>query len=822
MALRVFIIFLMVSFVCSSAVKADLPVFDNSVTVPTAVAPPGDSKWSFDGLLKAWEAGNHNKGGYNGFLGYWLVDPPLSMRGYMDEYRENGGGPVSSFFGIQPFKLQNALVKAFMGVMLLVFVGAAVLSGLNKVATGGGDFNYIHLGIKFMIGVLVIFHPDMIYAMGRIVQTSSLYALRAAVESVSLKEVLNKGSIAAGVPVNLTLEALNNRSQKLSVYLNKEDLNKGKKTIASYNAAAAQIGWPAVTPPTDPSELSDAIGSAWVNFNTVVGGNPEFQEKLKPLKTKFIEDMAKTHPNKQDALQEKFVSDVEGIVNTVGSKVYSIEGPGMLGKIVDGAKAAAGAVTGFAKRSYKLLETISGGGRWVASLIGSILIPAAAWLVLRVSAFVLEMTVVIIVFTYPLWFLDSTKKAFLGAWNGMVGTALLPAVLVVLLTVFEGVMATIYTVILGLSPVFLLTGKFVSANVAYLCMWLAGVIALCWKSPKITKAIMEGGSIVGQMMSAMMVSGLAGAMAGVGVSGTLAGLKSGQPGGMLDDGAGGGAGAGNQNALTSGSPAKQGKNSGSGGSGNGSGGGSDPPLIPQMVGSPLPSDTKGASNTEKNLEKRNGKEQAAAAKEIGSAVGSQIPVPGADMVAGALAEKAAKSPVVKAGMPKNLNAAVTGDREGGGTGASGKALPAVGGGGTGASGKDPLVPASGGATIGGERRFVKSSPLGTSGNIFKRIAGSGGQKVTGADGKSRLTSGGTGIAGWGQALKHNTATMASSASIPVWKAAATALKNTAGAAIISGGDPARLAQAAAAYKLRESLGKMATPVLPVQKANRIL
>jgi len=795
----------------TAGLAVDLPVFDNTGTVPTSDVSPGEDKWSFDAFQKAWQAGNHDTGGYNGFLGYWLVDEPLSLDGYIGEYRANGGGPVSSFFGIQPFKIQNALVKTFMSFMLLIFTGAAILSGLNKVATGGGDFNYIHLAIKFMIGVLVIFHPDFIYAAGRTAQTGALYAIHGAVDAVNLKNVLSKGSIDAGVPVNLTNEGITAKRQKIVTRVPKGSVDKVTPVITSYNTAASAAGLPSVDVPTDDASADEALASAWVNFNEIVGTDSAFQSSLKPLQAKFITDMATTLPKDQTALQNKFLKDVGDLTETTAQRIYSIPAPSKLG-------AAAGAAAdfvmgGIAKVTHSFGDMLNAGGKWVSTLIGSILIPVAAWIVLRVCAFVLEMTVIIIVFTYPLWFLDSTKKAFLGAWNGMVGTALIPSVLIILLTVFEGVMATIYSVILGMTPVLLFKGWFMSAQVAYLCMWLAGLIALCWKAPKITKAIMEGGSVVGQMMSAMMVSGLAGAMAGVGVSGTLAGLKSGQPGSMLDDG------SGTPNALGNGESNQQSLPSRAGNAlpspaAPGSGGPAGIPLVPEMVGRGdlnQQQREKRANNVDAQLQDKEAKKNAGMVGEIaGTVAGSASGIPGGGMVGGVIGEKVAKHAAKTGALPQGA----TGGKEEvanqpGQPGTRGGVVPSTG------TGDGP-------ASLGGGRRFVKSNPLGGSGSLVQRIVGSGGQKVQGPDGKSVLVSGGTGAKGWAQSFGNNTRAMSSGAGVPVWKAAMSAVKNTTMAAVVSGGDPARLAEAAAAYKLREALGKMANPVLPVQKANRIL
>jgi len=473
-----------------------------------------DSKWSFDGFKQAITKSKGCSGGYNGFLGYFLTDSPLSLDDYRQEYRDTSGGPVSSFFGFSPYKLQNGLVKAFMGLLLLLFVGAAVIAGMNKVSTGQGDFNYVSLAIKFIIGIIVVFHPDFIYGMGRSAQTGSLYVLRAVVGGMgeSFQKGLKQGDVLANSAQNVINESLYSQMSNLSTHLmkNADTAAKIYPHLQAYNNSLAntsptlpsvELPSPSGTSGEDQMIAESSLKTAYQNFPDAVGNNKDFLSQVEPLKAEFEKRMAAGEDPVK--VQADFKGKVDSIAMKVGKTVYAIDVP------FDGFAVFGAMVQNMTTKFNDALK-------WSGTIIGNLIIPVIAWIILRISAFCLEIGVVVVVFTFPLWFLDSTKKAFLGSWNSIVTAAIVPTVAVILLSVFEGVMACVYKVVCS-TPLTFLAGQTV-----YIIAWILGAAVIAWKSPKVTKAIFEGSSIVGMAMGTMVTTAVGSGLALAGIGAVVA------------------------------------------------------------------------------------------------------------------------------------------------------------------------------------------------------------------------------------------------------------------------------------------------------------
>jgi len=575
---------LLLFFTASVSVFADDLTFDNSNTIPMSNKGGeayADTAYSFDAYKQAV-----SKTGSNGFIAAVLANPPLGFNGYLDEYRANGGGPVSNFFGIAPFKLQNALVRSFTGLMLLIFVGAAILTGLHRVSTGQGDLNFVNIGLKFIFGLLVIFHPDFIYAAGRTIQTGSMYAISVTVAGLgdSFAETLKKTDPLNNSYKNVINNALDSQKAKLANYLAYGTAAQCAAELQAYNASLAnvtpplpQVEIPALTGDEGNADIaSSSLKTAWNNFQHAVGGNKDFQEQTAPLIQEYIQAIA--NGEEPITAQNAFQNKVEVIASKVGRQTYAIVVP-------KGQEALVGA--NLQSGTTKLNATALMSGTW----LGNVFIPLIAWVVLRISQLALEWGVVIIVFTYPLWFLDATKKAFLGAWNSLFTTAVLPAVAILLLAVFEGIMSQLQHYLNGGDiPTGIWWLGAIGSQLIYICAWIVGSLIILWQSKKVTKHIMEGTSPIGSMMGGMIAGAAgtalmaAGIPAVAGAAPMAAGAKA--AGGLAMEGGKAGLGAaveGGKAAVSAfkgmGSAGKVGASS-YGGSG---GGGSDGPSLPELA-----------------------------------------------------------------------------------------------------------------------------------------------------------------------------------------------------------------------------------------------
>ena len=511
---------------------------DNTGSIPMQSGSTGlfaDGRYSFEGFKDA--IANTKTEGASGFLSYFLTDPPLGFEEYLTEYRQNNGGPVSNFFGISAFKLQNVFVKAFTGMMLLIFVGGAVVSGLQKEGV-----NFVQIGLKFMLGLIFIFHPDYIYATARCIQSGGVVLIQAVANGLgdSFKKGLEKSDILANSYNNVIRDAIVEQQGKLSSYVPQGTASQVYPMLQAYNQSLANVS-PSLPPVPlpNPSGTSgeDAIlaGSskktAWSNFPEAVGNNKEFQTKTQAMIAEYIKRIASGED--PTVVQAAFKAQVEMAASEQGQKTYGISVP-------------EGFAADINAKVKNMMGWVNGLAQWSCTYIGSFLIPAIAWVILRLSQFFLEMTVVLTVITYPLWFLESTCRAFKGTWNGLITAALMPVVAMLCLSVFEGVMSQLYSVIQH-SPM-----MFLPFQIVYLCIWIVGVIVILCKCPKLTKSVIEGTSPVGTIMAGMLTAGIGGVLAGVGIP-MLAGGAAVAGAGALA--AGGGAAASGAGSAASGAGA---------------------------------------------------------------------------------------------------------------------------------------------------------------------------------------------------------------------------------------------------------------------------
>jgi len=575
--------------------------FDNSATVQASSSPPGvgdTNKYSFSNYKNSLNGKVTSGGAQVSLLTGLMVDPPLNLNDAINEYRMTGGGPTSGFLGINAYSLQNRLVKAFMGLLLVLFVGAAVIQGLSRVASGQGDLNYVQLAMKLMIGLIVVFFPHFLYGVVRVVQTGGVHIASAALSSVSSSAYVNNvnnASFMAQDADQLYIDAVLQTNGILSPYYKFGNLSEITDAANQWNTFVTQAT-PNLQPvivPADSAEASQAAAHMQGQFNQIVGKNTALRSTFDTKKTAYLADIKAT-PSNVEALRDQFLKDLMADVKAKAEEIYIVEPntPGILAGI-----------------GQKIWGWFTGAAQNVSGFIAGIFIPIICWLLIRISCLILELTLVVTVLTFPLWFLESTKKAFVGTFNTLLMSAIMPTVGTILLLIFEGICATLYTAVAGASILFL--GMTLVFQLVYAIFWLVGCIVILWKTPSIAKAILEGGSFVGQTLGGLMTAGIAAGLAGVGIAATAASFAMPAAAPALQ--------AANKGVQGLGSAVKEGASEASSGSGSDSAdspGGSMGARLPKASGTAAEAVNRNASTaggkqrfgTEDKLSAKNAKE----------------------------------------------------------------------------------------------------------------------------------------------------------------------------------------------------------------------
>ncbi len=563
---------------------------------------------------KSVGAVSNSAGNIEDLMGVWgqvSADPPKSMKGHMDEYRSTSGGPLTGALGINSFGLQNGLVKGFGGFLLLVFTGASIFQNLQR-----GELNLVPLAGKLALGIVIIFHPELVYATGRVIQTSGAniaYASISAMENSAMGRAIKAADLGKLSAATIETQAAEQAKASVAGYLfnNPERARQGVQTFNSQNKAGLKI---------EPATKGDAqatnarAGEALNLIGLALAKDESYQSALKALREKFNSDMkaaqASGDAGLQDQLQKQFLVDASRIATETAEKLYGIGADdklwdGTLGKITNSPKVIAD---------------------WLSKAVAGFLIPIAIWILTKGAAMVMELSVIIVVCTYPFFMWEGTQKTFIGSLQTFFATALVPAVGVVLLCILEGIMAMIAKAMGGSMQAVSdnVWGRFIGAGsmqlgfaIGFLLLWVAGLCLVCWYVPKITSRLMTGGSVIGGLAGGLAMAAGAGLMGAVGLGsvalGNVGGLSTALKAGK--DLAGSGKDGQKQLPATtgtgdSGSSGATGLLADSGGSSGGGTGSafSNPAPIPQPTGKSqlgsLESDPKAASFEEKIAQKQ--------------------------------------------------------------------------------------------------------------------------------------------------------------------------------------------------------------------------
>lgn len=511
--------------------------FDNKVTMGNISDATG-SRFGLKSYMDAYKARMKLTDGNSSFMQALLVDPPMTFIDAMDEYKQNKGSPTASTFGIKAFDIQNVLIKTFTGLLLVVFVGLAVLSGLQKVATGQGDLNYVQIALKFFMGIIVIFYPIFLYAGVRVLQTGGLWAIQSAItmttnaagNSTLLANAKNASFVKQDADA-VYFDLVNQVQADIGPYIKLGSPQEVVDSVKKWNLAApkadpklVELEVPAID---DMPGLSRAAGEITSRFQEIVAYNTDLKAEKDTMTTQYLKDVA-SDITAAKTTRDTFKKALKTKIMAKAKEIYNTETKSLLGTVWDWIKS--------------LPSTIS---QTVTSAIAWVVIPIASWILLRVSCLVMELTLIVTSLMFPLWFLDSTKKAFIGTFNTLLMTAIVPAVGTVLLLIFESIATTLYASLLWIS---LLPGYFWTFQYAYLIFWIVGTILILWKTAGISKAMLEGGSFVGQYLGGLATAGVTSALAGAGLAGSLQSLAmpTGNTG-ALGQGGGDGGKAGAQN-----------------------------------------------------------------------------------------------------------------------------------------------------------------------------------------------------------------------------------------------------------------------------------
>jgi hypothetical protein len=541
---------------------------DNSKTmkINPSATPPASlgavlNNYSFDAY---WTALKNRLSTGNVNMGFWsslLVDPPMTLDDAIGEYRSTSGGGVTGFLGISAFSLQNGLVKAFMSLLLLIFVGSAVLQGLTRVATGQGDLNYVNLALKFFVGIIVVFFPHMIYGTVRVVQTAGVYMAQAAMKPMAGSGMLNRingMSFSAQEADQIFADTLAQVQADLGPYMKLGEIADVQAAVPVWNDFAPLADPPVTrlsTPASgDSTAATQAASDMVVQFPQIVGKNTDLLATYATKKDQYLTNVRNDYARASE-FKDQFMKDIRDDVTAKAKEIYPIETGGG-GWVLFNPK----------EWGQKLMNWVVS---FVTSFISSVLIPIVSWIMTRVACLIMELTLVVTVITYPLWFLDATRKAFIGTFNTLMMTAIMPAVGIILLLLFEAIATNVFYPVIVASFFFWFTTLVLM--VAYGLFWVIGCIIILWKTPSIAKSILEGGSFVGQFMGGMMTAGISSALAGVGIASSLASLAvpAAAPALQAANSAAQGAGKG----LAEGAGAAAGGGGGGGGGDGGGGGG---------------------------------------------------------------------------------------------------------------------------------------------------------------------------------------------------------------------------------------------------------
>jgi len=442
------------------------------------------------------------------------IDKPLDLEAFANEYRANGGGPVSALFGISPFQVQNGLVRAFSGLLLLIFCGIAVMRGMQK-----GELNLLPLAGKLFLGIIILWHPDYVYAAGRIIQTTGLYMTKAAMESESASSL--RDAIKASDMTTLSAAAVESRAMDQGAgNVSPHAFYRVYSAVDAYNrnyGSGAGVGIPI--------NEKDSEADKMRALNSILNTS-RFRDaitNMEPFKTQF-EDARKKHEaavqkvgegsSTVSFLNKSYYDEIEKIATEAGEKLFGISAAD---------KAWNGALAKPGEWIDKVVENVAG-------FIGSLIIPIAVWILIKGSAMFLELTLIVICVTFPLCMLEETQKAFFGTVRAFFACAVVPSVGYVLLSIFEAFAAFVFKVAaIGAIASALPTGfgGTVGVTAGYIVFWIVGVGVIIWKTPKISRAILEGGSVVASIASVGLASMAAGVFTAAGVSTTLTGLSAG-------------------------------------------------------------------------------------------------------------------------------------------------------------------------------------------------------------------------------------------------------------------------------------------------------
>ena len=508
---------------CSTASAQNDLTFDNTATV--GVTPASSSKgiiyWTFDSYVKQFRERISSRPSGVSMTTALLIDPPLTFDKYLDEYRDYRGGPMSGLLGIDSFSLQNRLMQAFTGFLLVVFVGIAVMSGLHKVATGQGDLNYVQIGLKFFFGLFVIFYPQFLYATVRTIQTGGMWAAQIALSSTgqagtdsALMKNLNNASFVAQDAEAVFLDAIEQVNADFGPYykLNSTaDVITGLETkwnLAATNSAVTSPVLPAITVPgpTDDVAATRAAAEMISKYREIMTRNTELRKpdgsgSVDKAIDKYLAAVKATPANAK-TLRTELLAELKTLLSKKTYDIYPVQ------------TGLAAFLTGAVNKTFAFWTWVA---NTVNDMIAWLLIPVAGWVLVRLSCLILELTLVVTIITYPLWFLDATKRAFIGTFNTLFMTAIMPTVGTILLLIFENVAAAVYAgLMLGMAG-----PQILILNFSFIVFWLVGVIVLVWKTPSISKAILEGGAFVGQFLGALATAGVTAALAGAGLAGSL-------------------------------------------------------------------------------------------------------------------------------------------------------------------------------------------------------------------------------------------------------------------------------------------------------------
>ena len=547
-----------------------------------------------------------------GLTAQQIASSPLSSYEQIYNNPANGGGPTLASLGINLASITNSSAfHSLYWAFVLVAGALAAMRALNATRKGGAEAMDELVGfiMKLFAGVLIAASPALVYAIAMTLRDTFVLAVSgintppsnnngppSTVQQQLQQADLSRLALQA-IQNQAITDALNDRIGMTQQFSNETDLGTAAQMMndlatAVNSAGSGQAG--AVTIPNDPyvttmeagtqvsndGEAKQAMAQQFrLGFTAILtlatptsisvegaslptagaGATAANSAIMTPLNT--LENTPVT-PANQPAMRQAMVQYKNAC------RIYYKNGLDQALQPLAQLAEAGGGTNGnpFAKwltaKGVANLESAAGAakspgstGNKAADFIMGIVNNGLGWVIARVVNFgvniMIEVSVLLMVLTMPLWLFPATAKAFTGTFRVLFNATLFMPVFQVLAyitdAIFGGMMAKVVPGTLVGGILSIVTGTAAAsalAAAAIIIVYVAVIILLVFITPKIIAAVFTGAGVVGALTGAVLGAGIATALIAAKIGGAAAtGGASAAAGAGAAQGAGGAAGA---------------------------------------------------------------------------------------------------------------------------------------------------------------------------------------------------------------------------------------------------------------------------------------